>query len=116
MRLFLSCLFSVTLLGCGSGPHENVGGKLHEPSDRQSEATDKGAVLEKGNPNPRHCLVMGGQLGAEALSEASLQSVHEGKIYYFCCEGCKPKFEENPGQWIANPAKPRTGGHAGHHQ
>ncbi len=23
-------------------------------------------------------------------------STHQGKTYYFCCEGCKKAFDENP--------------------
>lgn len=30
------------------------------------------------------------------VSEAKGQSVYEGKTYYFCCPGCKTKFDQDP--------------------
>lgn len=34
-------------------------------------------------------------------SEAAGQAEHSGKTYYFCGEGCKRKFEENPEQYTS---------------
>lgn len=31
--------------------------------------------------------------------EAAGKSRHEGRDYYFCSEGCKREFEENPEQF-----------------
>jgi len=32
-------------------------------------------------------------------------STYKGKTYYFCCGMCKPRFEKNPGKYVANAAK-----------
>jgi len=29
---------------------------------------------------------------------------YEGKAYFFCCPGCKPKFEKDPAKYAAEPA------------
>ena len=36
------------------------------------------------------------KVGPEAI-----QSVHDGKTYYFCSEHCKRTFDKNPGQYIS---------------
>jgi len=33
--------------------------------------------------------------------KASAQSTYEGKTYYFCCPGCKGKFDANPRQYTS---------------
>jgi Cu+-exporting ATPase len=32
---------------------------------------------------------------------AAATSEHAGKVYYFCCPGCKAKFDSNPAQYLA---------------
>ena len=32
-------------------------------------------------------------------------SIHEGRKYFFCSEGCKQAFEKNPWRFIAPPAE-----------
>ena len=32
---------------------------------------------------------------------AAAQSEYEGQTFYFCSEGCKEKFEQNPEQYIS---------------
>ena len=44
------------------------------------------------------CPVMGGKI--PDVSKASGKSVYHGKTYYFCCSGCKPAFDKNPGKYI----------------
>ncbi|MDO8684974.1 MAG: YHS domain-containing protein [Armatimonadota bacterium] len=43
------------------------------------------------------CPVMGGEV--KDLKKAP-KSVYKGKTYYFCCPGCKPKFDKNPEKYI----------------
>ena len=31
-----------------------------------------------------------------------------GKVYYFCCSGCKKSFEEQPGKYIGQVATAST--------
>ena len=49
--------------------------------------------------------------GMNVTEQSPHRAVHEGKTYYFCCGGCKTKFEAAPAKYLA--PKP-TGGHAGH--
>lgn len=40
--------------------------------------------------------------GAEMLDEdAAFRSVHEGDTYYFCDEGCRTKFDDEPSRFGA---------------
>ncbi|KPJ65213.1 hypothetical protein AMJ44_10750 [candidate division WOR-1 bacterium DG_54_3] len=38
-------------------------------------------------------------------SEAKATYEHEGKTYYFCCEGCKEKFAKNPEEYLKKKAE-----------
>ena len=40
------------------------------------------------------CPVMGGAINKDIFTE------YKGKKVYFCCPGCKPKFEKNPEKYI----------------
>ncbi len=44
--------------------------------------------------------------GMEIVDEnAAPHAVHEGDTYYFCNEGCKTKFDDEPSRYAAlNPA------------
>jgi len=41
------------------------------------------------------CPVMGGAINKALFTE------YQGKKVYFCCDGCKEKFEANPEQYVA---------------
>jgi Cu+-exporting ATPase len=44
-------------------------------------------------------------------SDATAHTEHAGQTYYFCCSGCKAKFDKNPAQYENNhPGKPNDGG------
>jgi YHS domain-containing protein len=48
------------------------------------------------------------------ITKATLKSVYKGKVYYFCCSDCKPKFDRNPAKYIKTAAvhgKPMPGMH-----
>ncbi|MFA5928916.1 MAG: YHS domain-containing protein [Candidatus Margulisiibacteriota bacterium] len=32
------------------------------------------------------------------------KTVFKGKTYYFCCAGCKPMFQKDPGKYLKNTA------------
>lgn len=65
--------------------------------------------LPEGGPNPGYCIVMGNKVDMEkAGADEALHSDYQGKRYYFCCEGCKPKFDQDPEKWIASPATPKV--------
>ncbi len=48
---------------------------------------------------------------------AKHKTTHDGQTYFFCCAGCKSKFEVNPGQYIkaSAPAASMSHDHHGHH-
>ena len=61
--------------------------------DQQAAATatsDANAAIEQ-----KICPVEGGPINK------SLFTVYKGKKVYFCCAGCKPKFEKNPEEYIS---------------
>ena len=33
-------------------------------------------------------------------SASAASSEHAGKLYYFCCQGCKAKFDKNPADFL----------------
>jgi Cu+-exporting ATPase len=39
-------------------------------------------------------------------SKAAATSDYQGKTYFFCCRGCKTKFDASPDRYLANPAPP----------
>ena len=43
------------------------------------------------------CPVMGTKI--PDVTKAAGKSVYKGKTYYFCCRGCKPKFDANPAKY-----------------
>jgi YHS domain-containing protein len=43
------------------------------------------------------CSVMGNVF---AIKESSDHSEYKGKHYFFCCPGCKPKFDADPEKYI----------------
>ncbi len=44
------------------------------------------------------CPVMGKTI--PDIKQAAAKSVYKGKTYYFCCQGCKPKFDKDPQKYI----------------
>ena len=47
--------------------------------------------------NKMICPVMGTTFNA---SKDSTKSEYKGKVYIFCCPGCKPQFDKNPEKYI----------------
>ena len=44
-----------------------------------------------------------GETMLESQAKASYE--HEGKTYYFCCEGCKEKFVKDPAKYLGKNAE-----------
>ena len=60
----------------------------------------KGAVKEAGDAkvgDTAKCPVSGEEFTVEASSP---KVEHDGKAYYFCCGGCKKKFEADPSKYM----------------
>ncbi|MDO8589191.1 MAG: YHS domain-containing protein [Armatimonadota bacterium] len=62
-----------------------------DPAKFIKTASAKGVVM---------CPVMGGKV---ANTKTAPKSTYKGKTYYFCCPGCKPKFDKSPATY-AKPA------------
>lgn len=44
------------------------------------------------------CPVKGKTIASAGMAGGT--SVYKGKIYTFCCPGCKPKFDKDPGRYL----------------
>ena len=44
--------------------------------------------------------------------DAAGRSDHQGETYYFCSQGCKSKFDQNPGQYARKATGTQGGGTA----
>lgn len=90
------------LAACGSSNKEP---KAPAPDHHQGErehhhdgapATANKDVKKPGEAKPGDkstCTVTGEEIDVTA---DSLHSEHNGKTYYFCCTGCKKKFDADP--------------------
>ena len=100
------CLFlavMVMLAACGGNTSENAPPATpagHTEQDPQHGKKGDGPVKAPGDANvgdTTKCPVS----GEEFVVEASSPKVeHNGKTYYFCCSGCKKKFESNPEKFL----------------
>lgn len=76
------------------------------------------AILLAGRGQPPKeavCPVMGNKVHPDASTE---WTVYQGKVYYFCCPGCKPKFTSDPAGYVSGKvkaSKPSHGGSCGGH-
>jgi Cu+-exporting ATPase len=34
--------------------------------------------------------------------KAAAQSTHQGQTYYFCCPGCKARFDQDPAKYVGS--------------
>ena len=71
-----------------SGKHRIAG----KNSNRHAVASSQTAALI--------CPVTGDKIGS--VKDAVGQSTYNGKTYYFCCAGCKPRFDKDPATFIKN--------------
>ena len=60
-------------------------------------------VADSAKCQSASCPVMGSKI--PNVSKASGKSVYKGKTYYFCCAGCKAKFDKDPEKYIKLAAK-----------
>lgn len=59
---------------------------------RTTQSKDK--QTQTPTPQQAVCPVMGGKINKNIFT------VYKGKKVYFCCGGCKPKFEKNPEKYL----------------
>ena len=69
------------------------------PAFSAGKCSDGMCTLEKPKAAvSKACPVMGKKI--QDVSKASGKSTYKGKTYYFCCPGCKTKFDKNPQKYI----------------
>ena len=47
--------------------------------------------------------------GMKVAADSAVSAVYQGKAYYFCSGTCREKFEANPRQYSASPARAASG-------
>ena len=68
----------------------------HEGHDQMAMETDSSAETASASTTEQKiCPVMGGAINKALFTE------YKGKKVYFCCDGCKEKFEAEPEKYIA---------------
>ena len=102
----IASLLSVTTVGslaaCGSPPEgaASPAAAASPSSVAASAAAPGGAVKAVGDAkvgDTTKCPVSGEEFTVEASSP---KTELEGKTYYFCCGGCKKKFEADPAKYL----------------
>lgn len=94
MRKHSITMAALLLLGSAVFAQHQHGGKApaHKPA-----AAHKPVVWKM------ICPVTGDKIAS--VQAAGARSVYKGKIYLFCCPGCKPTFDKNPEKIIADASK-----------
>lgn len=87
------CKESAMVAGCPMKAQSDCSMAAKKDS-RTSCCTSK---VETKKAEPVICPVMKGEV--TDISKAQ-KSVYKGKTYYFCCAGCKPKFDKDPEKYI----------------
>jgi len=80
-----------------------VGAPTFAAGHRHAKPTAGRAAAGKAaskQPEAR-CPVMGGKVKD---FKTAPKSVYKGKTYYFCCPGCKPRFDKEPENYIKKAA------------
>jgi YHS domain-containing protein len=82
--------------GCASSASADPGTPTSSPA-----AADTAAPKAFDAPPPvgtkATCPVMGGEF---VVGEQTERSTYKGKHYVFCCGGCKPQFDADPGKFV----------------
>ncbi len=117
----LATLLSAMMVGCGDrdehGSHEKDGHSpaAHEDAEPESEPDDmaeneeeeldfEGLSLEdrKLAKAQEVCPVSDQKLGSMGTP---IRIEHDGRVIFFCCAMCKPKFEKDPETYLAKLQK-----------
>lgn len=67
---------------------------LEEPDKYLEKMKKEGVVLEDAPITQTQCPVSGEDINKEIYSD------HNGERVYFCCNGCKKAFDENPEKYL----------------
>ena len=121
-KLVCAVAVAALLVACGGSNTKNAAAPASEHSghSEQSEHSQHAEHSEGGHHGDHHgkkagaakqdvkapgeakpgdasrCTVTGEEIDVEASTP---HSEHNGKTYYFCCTGCKKKFDAEPGKY-----------------
>lgn len=101
ITLFIAVLFVGLLMLNGCKKSEPAPTETSMGTMQGHEGHDHAAMTEEAEnqvvaaAEQTTCPVMGGAINKALFTE------YNGKKVYFCCDGCKEKFEEAPEQYIA---------------
>lgn len=82
---------------CGMGGSMANCPMMGRASAPKSKTGNSDATTIKGKQQTVKCAVTGAVIGSPSQAASSI--VYKGKIYYFCCPSCLPKFKANPGKY-----------------
>ena len=89
----LALIVGVFASGCGGPPAESPA----SPPKPAETKTDVKAPGDAKVGDKSTCPVSHDEFTVQASSE---KSDYEGKTYYFCCGGCKAKFDADPSKYV----------------
>jgi len=105
MALFMGVLTSRTAeagAGCGCGQYSDA---TYTPGVDSTKTCGTPAAAPAGAGYDKmpavgtkaKCPVSGNEF---EVTKDTTFSVYKGKYYVFCCPGCKPQFDKNPGKFL----------------
>jgi YHS domain-containing protein len=102
-------IFFMMRFGCGSHVmgHGHGGGHSHGGGESARDADAKWVPPEK-DVDP--------VCGMTVATAGAKSSLHEGRVYYFCSQTCREKFEAAPASYAKAMAKPTTPSQTMEHQ
>ena len=89
MKHFILTIAALSIFG-GAALAQPGQEKGHKPSHTKSA------------PSALICPVTGDKIAS--VKAAVGHSTFKGKTYYFCCAGCKPRFDKAPAKFVKNAA------------
>ena len=74
--------------------------RLHSGKHRTADKNSHSRAVASSRTAALICPVTGDKIAS--VKDAVGQSTYQGKTYYFCCVGCKPRFDKNPATFVKN--------------
>ena len=87
MKHFILTLAALTVLAGAATAHPG-----HQHAKPHTKAAQTALI----------CPVTGDKIASTKAAVG--HSTFKGKTYYFCCAGCKPRFDKDPAKFIKNAA------------
>jgi YHS domain-containing protein len=95
---FFAVALGLSLAACGG---EAAQKPAEAPKGAEAKPASNAKIVAPGNAkigDTSKCPVSGEEFVVEASSP---KAEFEGKTYYFCCSGCKKKFESDPKKFLS---------------